>query len=614
RMGMGGATPQWLTELRAEHPVEREMTIGYIDVAGILERVRPLVEAKDPKAWPIIERLGLTSIKAVHAVGGYDATGCVSMVHLATDGTRPGLLQFIPHKPLEQDDLAIIPKDALAAMAISMDLGEAIDQGVALISQFEPRAREDYDRTMWEIEAHLGVNVRDEVLATVGDAWVVYLPGGDLMSSWLNSAAAVRVKDPARLRTAAAKLIEAAKAEMARNDERVSIVSSDASGNTIYSLQFQGEPIPFAPSRCISDRWMVVGLLPQAVQAAVDRQSEDSLAESESLADAFSGERGPSEIFYQDTPQVVRSAYPFVQMGVQMASSALRNQGITIDTTALPSAETIVKHLRPTVTTLEHEENGFHLNSRGSLPGGSGAVGTAPFLAGLLVPAVGSARTAARDAQEQNHLKQLALGFLNYESAQNKFVTDVFDPEGKPLLSWRVQLLPYMEEMALYQLIRKDEPWDSEHNRQFHDLMPEVFRSPSSEHLTSTTRFLAFRGPQTLMPGNQQLRIQDVADGTSNTVLFVQAHPDAAVNWMQPDDLDFNPEHPFAGLSQPAGFFLAAFCDGSVRRVSLGIGDETMKALVSRNGGEMTSNLEAPPMPELYDEAATRELAPVGAH
>ncbi|HYO26007.1 MAG TPA: hypothetical protein VEQ85_13775, partial [Lacipirellulaceae bacterium] len=198
---MGGATPKWLTELRAEHPVEREMTIGYIDVAGILERARPLVEAKDPQAWPIIERLGLTSIKAVHAVGGYDATGCVSMVHLATDGTRPGLLQFIPHKPLMQEDLAIVPKDALVALAVSLDPAEATDQAVALVSQFEPRAREDFERTMWEIEAHVGVNVRDEVLATVGDAWVVYLPGGDLMSSWLNSAAAVRVKDPARLRT-----------------------------------------------------------------------------------------------------------------------------------------------------------------------------------------------------------------------------------------------------------------------------------------------------------------------------------------------------------------------------------------------------------------------------
>ena len=62
----------------------------------------------------------------------------------------------------------------------------------------------------------------------------------------------------------------------------------------------------------------------------------------------------------------------------------------------------------------------------------------------------------------------------------------------------------------------------------------------------------------------------------------MQASPAAAVQWMKPADIDFNSEHPFAGIAQPSGQFLAAFCDGSVRPLSLALGDATMKALATR--------------------------------
>jgi hypothetical protein len=67
---LGGAAPQWLTELRAEHPIEREYSLGYINVAAILEKVQPIIEAEEPTAWPIIERLGLTHIQAAHRRDG----------------------------------------------------------------------------------------------------------------------------------------------------------------------------------------------------------------------------------------------------------------------------------------------------------------------------------------------------------------------------------------------------------------------------------------------------------------------------------------------------------------------------------------------------------------
>ncbi len=606
--------PAWLTQIRSEHPIEREMSIGYLNVAGILQRVQPIVESHHPGVWPIVEQLGLTNIKTLHGVSGYDAVGCMSTAHIVTDGQRPGILGFLPHEPLAEGDLSIVPKDALVAAAVRMSAREVMEKAVALASQFEPRAGEEFEEGLWEAERHLGVDVRNDVVAALGDVWVAYLPSGDLMFSWLNSAAAVKVKDADKLRTSVRKIVDAAKAEMARHNERVSISETTVDGQTLYSLQFQGEPVPVSPSWCVADEWLVFGLLPDAVRSALDREAEDSLATSDAVGEALEAD-GPAAIFYQDTPQLVRSAYPFVQMGVQMLSAQLRQVGITIDATALPSRDTVIKHLRPSVSTMGHAEDGFHFTQRGTLPGGGNMVGAMPVVVGLALPAVQSARSAARQAQEMNHLKQLGLAFHNYESAKGAFPTDVYSEDGTPLLSWRVRLLPYMEEMALYSQFKLDEPWDSEHNRPLLDQMPAVFSSPDSAHLFNKTRYVTLDGETTLFPGNEKLSFRDVTDGTSNTIMFVQVHPDSAVEWTRPADVDFDAENPFAGVAQERGEFLATFCDGSVRRISLGIGAEAMKALATRAGEEVISyeEIDQPAAPWLYGEYSAVEQIPAEA-
>jgi hypothetical protein len=71
-------------------------------------------------------------------------------------------------------------------------------------------------------------------------------------------------------------------------------------------------------------------------------------------------------------------------------------------------------------------------------------------LVALLLPATQAARESARRAQSMNNLKQLSLGLLNYESAKKVLPNQIYTKDAKPLLSWRVQILPYMEEMDLY--------------------------------------------------------------------------------------------------------------------------------------------------------------------
>jgi hypothetical protein len=247
---------------------------------------------------------------------------------------------------------------------------------------------------------------------------------------------------------------------------------------------------------------------------------------------------------------------------------------------------------------MRHAKDGFHFDSQSSLPGAGNMAAAAPVGAALLLPAVAKAREAAQTAQETNTLRQLALAALNNESATQMLPDDIRDKDGKPLLSWRVRVLPYLEENTLYTRFKLDEPWDSPNNRPLLDQMPPIYQSPSGG-TANKSRFVAFKGEHTLFPPEGKMQIRKVTDGTSNTLLFVQTPPENAVEWTKPEDIDFDPAKPLAQLQSPRGFFLAAFCDGSVQRLSLGIGDELMKALVTRDGEEVVdrAKLDQPPAP-----------------
>ncbi len=201
---------------------------------------------------------------------------------------------------------------------------------------------------------------------------------------------------------------------------------------------------------------------------------------------------------------------------------------------------------------------------------------TIGVLVGLLLPAVQQVREAARRTESMNYLRQIGLAAHNYESAFRKLPMQAnYDKNGKPLLSWRVHLLPFMEESVLYEQFKLDEPWDSEHNIQLLDQMPECYKNPNFPDDTRTV-YLAVAGPGTVFPGNKKVNLNDITDGTSKTAFFVEADPDMAVEWTKPQDWEFDADDPMRGLGnlRPGGF-CAAFCDCSIRFIDQNIDSET---------------------------------------
>lgn len=202
--------------------------------------------------------------------------------------------------------------------------------------------------------------------------------------------------------------------------------------------------------------------------------------------------------------------------------------------------------------------------------------------------AVQKVREAAARTQSANNLKQLAIAMHNYHDANGAFPpAAIYDKDGKALLSWRVLILPYIEQDNLYRQFHLDEPWDSEHNKKLLDKMPKTYVSPvagnAQEHKAS---YLGFAGKGALFDGTKGKRIADISDGTSNTIMFIETK--GGVEWSKPGDVPFDADKPLpkvGGLH--ANGTNAAFCDGSVRFLSDAIKEATLKALVTIAGGEV---------------------------
>jgi prepilin-type processing-associated H-X9-DG protein len=221
----------------------------------------------------------------------------------------------------------------------------------------------------------------------------------------------------------------------------------------------------------------------------------------------------------------------------------------------------------------------------------------------LLLPGVQAAREAARRTACTNNMKQIALAMHSYAQKYKSFPPAyIADKNGKPMHSWRVLILPFMEEDSLYRDYRFDEPWDSPHNRTLAARMPRVYACPSDSPTgtpNTHTDYAMIVGPHTISDGPTAHRLSDFTDGTSNTIMVVEA-TGAGINWMEPRDLKAegmqfcinggpygNPNAKLSEISSPhSGGANVALCDGSVHFISSSIDPKILKAMITIDGGE----------------------------
>jgi hypothetical protein len=214
--------------------------------------------------------------------------------------------------------------------------------------------------------------------------------------------------------------------------------------------------------------------------------------------------------------------------------------------------------------------------------------------AALLLPAVQAAREAARRAQSTNNLRQIAIAIHNYHDTYGSFPPAVVnDANGKPLYSGRVLLLPFLEQQSqsVYEQFNKDQAWDSPENLAISQTRLKIFSDPSSLNPPSgQTDYLFVTGAGTIFEAGKNIRMSDITDGTSNTLMLVEVKG-SGINWAQPRDLDISMTMSLPPGNHPRGNN-AVLADGSARFLSSkDVSPEQIRAAATRNGGEPDTGL-----------------------
>ena len=197
-----------------------------------------------------------------------------------------------------------------------------------------------------------------------------------------------------------------------------------------------------------------------------------------------------------------------------------------------------------------------------------------------------------------NNLKQLALAMHNFNDANGRLPGDVMMMGDKTTAwSWRVQILPYVEQDAIYRQLDFTKSWDDPVNQKLLEglEMPKIFELPGREAPKGHTYYRIFSLPKnskaTVSPffkeGERGPSLVAISDGTSNTFMIVEAGE--AVPWYKPDVLAYDGKLPLPAIGDPdADRLIVAFGDGSVRSFRPSkLSETTIRALITTNGGEV---------------------------
>ena len=238
------------------------------------------------------------------------------------------------------------------------------------------------------------------------------------------------------------------------------------------------------------------------------------------------------------------------------------------------------------------------------------------FLLLLVLPSVQSAGPTSYRNTCLNNLRLLALTLLNYRDSKGKFPPAyIVDANGRPLLSWRMAMLPYFEQSGL-PYVDVTKAWNDPANTAIASTAIVGFSCPSRAAFSTTTDYSAIVGPQTMWPGANGISSEEIRDGAANTIMLIEAHR-ASVSWAEPGDLCY--DEALALLTKPAaaddghraddGFFYkpvtsrnVAFADGSVRSLRLPLDRIVASALLTADGGEQIdmADLDKSTRPTLY--------------
>ncbi len=533
-----------------------------------------------PPMPPRAHELGLDDIERIEARWGLDGKKTVFSVGVQAPRPRRGLLALLEQPAIPAGTSIRTARGADGYTLLSIDPVKTAQTIMALLERDDPNSAARIQQLAASFRERSGLSLRDDLFAHVGPRVVILQPAGSSLGSifsfWFHPpdwAVAAELKDASAFAATLDRLIDFANRELKRAG---AMVPSRAGQTLLPGAEFaefrrlpaseHGYTLAVPPAVVPTPAGLRPTILIDSEHKTLILAGSPKVARAARSVVAWNGPPGeetwgreamfvsrfdPSGLL----PELLCNVPSLVQliglaasqqrapgappaMPGQGARSALRLQ---IDPDRIPDPDQLRTYLFPSHLTIAVGDESIRMTSTQAFPfpAPSLNVGTEmPVLIALLLPAVQAAREAARRAQCTNNMKLIMLAMHNYHSATNAFPRNITSKDGKRLLSWRVAILPYIDQAVLYSKFKLDEPWDSPHNKELIPAMPGVFQCPSrGTGPPFTTTYRGFTGPGAFFEPGRDLSIADFTDGTSNTLAIVEARE--AVLWTMPDELLF---------------------------------------------------------------------------
>ena len=519
--------PAWFTEYRKRLKVKNFSSMAYLS-GTILNSVD----------LPTKDFIDLKSLTAVCFVSGLDDEGALSRaaVDLKADSN---LEKLLPREPLQQHELARMPQRPLLGLQSRVPVDAVVDY----IANVGRRLGDDPVADAEEqVEEMFGLSLREEML-NVFDGFASVSVNVDLAANRPEVIVALGISDEMSFPAVYETVVDTVSQWPEVADR---LETSEHRDFQIYEFSPARMFLPVELCWAHANDQLIfathVDLVTQQIDRMIDGNTFAETNRAKQLVE-FGKQNSygnPVAVTTLDPVELLELIFQFAAMWGGIDDDEELLPGFTFGD--IPDLEVLGDGVDSGTNGVYRTPRGFEVFGRQTLPGSSPPVTL--MLVGGLTYTKSSGVLEPPESKLKNSLRQILLACLNFESAHQAFpAVATKDADGKALLSWRVHILPYIEQNELYEQFHLDEPWDSEHNETLIAKMPAIYCHPDMESSDGKTVFLGVAGeggllgtPQDNAPG--EVGFGDIVDGSSNTVLAVAVEPSSSVIWSKPEDLD----------------------------------------------------------------------------
>lgn len=393
----------------------------YGDMTSLLKSFAAMGSADDVSGFEQVSKaLALDALKTYYLHFDHVDYGVRTTAYVSTAGPRRGLLKLYDQKPLTDDDLQVVPKDAYFASISNVDLNALWVEAKKIIEQTGPENLQQVEGAVAMTRQYLGFSITEDLLPNLGDTYALFdAPehGGLLFTG---AVLVAETKDAAAFQNLMASFVRSMTGLAAPNNIKVTVQELKDGGHTVHYVLIGGWPIPVAPAwGFVGDR-VVFGLAPQTVATAMRQVDAKTRGESLLASADFKAARAllpksPSALSYVDVRNSYRVWYA-LKLLVQTAGASMSvGTPQAYDLAKVPGFPADFANERNMVSAYTADGDGILFRSVGSSPvamlsGGDGGASAAAVMVSILLPSLSRARETALETVVISNLRGLGVG------------------------------------------------------------------------------------------------------------------------------------------------------------------------------------------------------------